>query len=339
MVRLRLPCSLAVWLPLLAPVAAQADEVELALDGPRGAARWWLREGPDGAVAVRRVQDGRERVGAGRWEGERVRLELAPRAGPGLAGALAAGSRETSAAERPWTCALARSDGRFRAALEAGPAAWEERGAALPLDPARYARGPADAARDGARPIDLVRENALVSARLRGLGPSERAGPLILLPGYARDDFSDGLHPRAEARARRAARALRALDGVAILVSGGNVHPAGTPWNEALQLKRALRALGVPEERIALEPFARHTTTNLRNAGRFMLAHGLERAVVVSGPGQSFYVSRWEITTFDARCRRELGHDVGRLFPLGLHRTRFRPSPRCVEAGPDPLDP
>lgn len=328
---------LLAWL-LLVSTAARAEELELALTGPRGRVGWWLEESADGAVAVRRVEGGAERVGAGRWEGDRVRLQLAPRAGL-VAGLQAAGPPDERASAGAWACTLARTDGRFTAALESDHGAWVERGAALPVDPARYAFGAPDAARDGAAAIELASHNAPVSARLRGLGPVGRRGPLIVVPGYARDDFQGRLHPRAEARARRAARALRALDGVAILVSGGNVHPAGTAWNEALELKRALLELGVPEERIALEPFARHTTTNLRNAGRFMLAHGLERAVVVSGPGQSFYVSRWEITTFDARCRRELGHDVGRLSPLGLHRTRFEPSPRCRERGPDPLDP
>ena len=40
-----------------------------------------------------------------------------------------------------------------------------------------------------------------------------------------------------------------------ILVSGGNVHPNLTPYNEALEMKMALmREFGVPENAILVDP-------------------------------------------------------------------------------------
>lgn len=58
-----------------------------------------------------------------------------------------------------------------------------------------------------------------------------------------------------------------------IIVSGGNVHPNRTPFNEAVEMKRLLvTQYRVPADRILMEPHARHTTTNLRNCARLLLA-------------------------------------------------------------------
>jgi hypothetical protein len=79
-----------------------------------------------------------------------------------------------------------------------------------------------------------------------------------------------------------------------VLVSGGSVHPAGTPLNEALMLREYLLDHGASEEQILVEPHARHTTTNLRNAGRMLRSLGLHSALVVTG---------FESETFLPTCR------------------------------------
>jgi hypothetical protein len=77
--------------------------------------------------------------------------------------------------------------------------------------------------------------------------------------------------------------------------------------------------MGVPSDRIIVDAAARHTTTNLRNAGRYMLDHKMDRGLVVTGGGpggpfdQAFYLSNPGISTFNMRCRSELGYEVGSL--------------------------
>jgi hypothetical protein len=61
-----------------------------------------------------------------------------------------------------------------------------------------------------------------------------------------------------------------------IIVSGGNVHPFQTLFNEAIEMKRYLMEVClIPESAIIVEPHARHTTTNFRNAARIMAKQGI----------------------------------------------------------------
>ena len=60
-----------------------------------------------------------------------------------------------------------------------------------------------------------------------------------------------------------------------IIVSGGRVHPYHTPYNEAFEMKKYLMDVWqIPESAIIIEPHARHTTTNFRNAARIMFRNG-----------------------------------------------------------------
>jgi len=127
-----------------------------------------------------------------------------------------------------------------------------------------------------------------------------------------------------------------------IIVSGGNVHPNRTPFNEAVEMKRLLvTEHGVPADRILIEPHARHTTTNLRNCARLLLAAGFpvdRPALVVSDQRTIQYIGGDELAR---RNLREMGIQPGRLTP-GPDRfsLRFTPMPTAfhVEAT-DPLDP
>jgi hypothetical protein len=129
-----------------------------------------------------------------------------------------------------------------------------------------------------------------------------------------------------------------------ILVSGGSVHPAGTPHNEALAMRDYLLDRKVPPECILVDPFARHSTTNLRNAGRLMRDLGMKNAVIVTGfessPfDQAFYFSYPILSTFAVRSRRELGFQVGKLRGLDSHRIEFTPAAEVAKVNLfDPLD-
>jgi hypothetical protein len=128
-----------------------------------------------------------------------------------------------------------------------------------------------------------------------------------------------------------------------IIVSGGNVHPNRTPFNEAVEMKRLLVSdYGVPADRILMEPHARHTTTNLRNSARLLLGAGFpadKPALVVSDHKTIQYIGAPELA---ARNVLEMGVQPGTLSP-GPYRfsLRFMPDPSAfhVDAAADPLDP
>jgi hypothetical protein len=76
-------------------------------------------------------------------------------------------------------------------------------------------------------------------------------------------------------------------------------------------MKQALlREFNVSADRIVIDAYARHTTTNVRNSGRFMLAYGIKNATIVSGVPQTLYLS-YPALSFTARCQRELGAQTG----------------------------
>jgi hypothetical protein len=185
------------------------------------------------------------------------------------------------------------------------------------------------------------RENAAFERLLESLSPVEPRG-LIVVPGETGKKAAP-LHEISDTAKKRCARAAadwKRGRAAFILTSGGAVHPESTPVVEALELKAELVRLGVPAERIAVDARARHSTTNLRNAGRFMIAHGFGEATVITGVGQSFYFAAGWISTFDLRCRKELGYEVGELRPVDPWRTAFRPSRACLTVdAADPFDP
>lgn len=175
--------------------------------------------------------------------------------------------------------------------------------------------------------------NAAVDATVRSGGRRRHyAVDVIIVPGYAHDGFSDALTPRGRERLKLAARDFFCGRAPFILVSGGNVHPHGTLYNEAFEMRRCLiDELRVPADRVIVEPLAEHTPTNLRNAGRYMLTHGLRTALVVSDRetfGQSIMLQAPNSLIFGVRTRMRwfFGHEIGRLRRVDNARTLFVPS-------------
>jgi hypothetical protein len=169
------------------------------------------------------------------------------------------------------------------------------------------------------------------------IGGGEAPWPFLIVPGYTpRWGWKRGLHRRAIERLERALDDLRAGLAPAVIVSGGTVH---SDENEAVLMREWLLARGVEASRVLVEPCARHTTTNLRNAGRIVLAHGAREALVVTSDSpdwrprrrwrfgeQGYYVGFPWLSSFHLRCLVELGYRVGELTWLEPHHVRFRPS-------------
>jgi hypothetical protein len=190
-------------------------------------------------------------------------------------------------------------------------------------------------------PLD-ARTNAAAMAKARTLDWSRWHYTAIIVPGIGPDDLATPLSPRGKLNVRMAAQ--RFADGVApfIILSGSSVHPRDTRFVEAVEMRRALiERYGVPADSIVVEPYARHTTTNLRNVTRRLVALGapLDRdSLIVTNADQSRMI---ESRDFADRNQRELGYQPGavgkRLSPFEL---TFRPSRSSMRVDPlDPLDP
>jgi hypothetical protein len=190
-------------------------------------------------------------------------------------------------------------------------------------------------------PMDLT-ENAAALARVKTVEWAKYKYSVIVVPGAGSDRPGVPLSPGGKLRNEIAARRFR--DGLApfVLVSGGFVHPDRTAYAEAIELKRDLMSrFGIPANAIIVDPHARHTTTNMRNAARLMYRFGMPfsaKALVTTDPDQSQYI---EGSVFEKRCLDELGYLpyklLGRTSPFDLE---FVPQIFSLHADPlDPLDP
>ena len=168
-----------------------------------------------------------------------------------------------------------------------------------------------------------------------------RYSALVVL-GIGPEDPMTRLSAAGEENVRVAAERYRENLAPLIVVTGGSVHPRRTHFVEAVEMRRALtERYGVPDAAVVIEPYARHTTTNLRNVARRLIEIGapLDRDVLIlTNADQSRSISA---PAFAARNQRELGYQPGavvsRISPTELS---YRLSERSLRVDPrDPLDP
>ncbi|MEI7933254.1 MAG: YdcF family protein, partial [Alphaproteobacteria bacterium] len=185
-------------------------------------------------------------------------------------------------------------------------------------------------------------ENRLAYARAANLDWTKFVYTAIVVPGEGTNDSEKGLSAIGALRVRMAVRRFQQGLAPFLVVSGGHVHPTKTPYAEAIEMKKELmRKYQVPASAILIDPYARHTTTNLRNATRLLYRAGapMSRPVLVTtSQGQSASI---EADAFRRRNEDELGYQpmtlVRRLNPNDLVMT---PNIVSLHADPrDPLDP
>jgi len=164
--------------------------------------------------------------------------------------------------------------------------------------------------------------------------------PFVVVPGIADDDQAPGfVHKKMLKRAALAATKFHKGHIGMLIVSGGNVHPVGTYQNESMDLKNLLvEKLQVPADRIFIEPFARHTTTNVRNAGRLLLSLGVSQATILTTYLQSFYISLNRISGFYEKYWNETNHELPSTRKTGARRTLIDFNCNVFTYGNDPLD-
>jgi hypothetical protein len=185
-------------------------------------------------------------------------------------------------------------------------------------------------------------ENAAAFRHAKSVEWSRFPYSVIVVPGSGNDRPGVRLSPNGMLRDEIAARRFRDGKAPFILVSGGHVHPSQTEYSEAIEMKRDLiERLRIPAEAIVVDPHARHTTTNMRNAARLLYRYGFpfeRKALVSTDLSQSQYI---ENPDFAKRCVSELGYIpyrlLGRTSPFDLE---FLPLIESLQIDPeDPLDP
>ncbi len=143
-------------------------------------------------------------------------------------------------------------------------------------------------------------------------------------------------------RADQAAQLFLERKAPLIILSGGHVHPMQTPFNEAIEMKKyVMEKFKVPEQSILIEPHARHTTTNFRNAARLVFRYGIPTDLKALVTSSEDHIAITTKDSFRIRCSTELGYFpmefITRISPIAAE---FKPSVASLffDAN-DPLDP
>jgi len=163
---------------------------------------------------------------------------------------------------------------------------------------------------------------------------------LLLVPGEGPEDNGTQISNGSISRCKLAAEAYNKGVSPFIMVSGGRVHPYKTPYFEAVEMKKYLvDSLHIPANAVILEPHARHTTTNMRNASRLLIQYHFplkQPALVITDASQSIYISN-----MDSRCKQELGNVPYQLGErISLTAQEFYALPSALQINPwEPLDP
>lgn len=165
----------------------------------------------------------------------------------------------------------------------------------------------------------------------------------ILVLGAGPEDPRECISPEGKLRAAYAAMLYRQHKAPFIILSGGRVHPYHTPYNEAFEMKKYLMEVWqIPESALIMEPHARHTTTNFRNAARIMFRAGfpMNRYAIATSSASHIDDVATE-SSLPRRCQKELGYVPYRAGKrLSPRVVEFMPSAESLIINPrEPIDP
>lgn len=156
-------------------------------------------------------------------------------------------------------------------------------------------------------------ETAMLSAtqdRARKVKWDEYKYSAIMIPGQGPEVPELKIAPLALIKMRRAVQEYRKPKTAPfIIVSGGTAHPPHTQINEAHEMREWLVAeYGLDPNEIVTEPYARHTTTNLRNTWRVLRQVGAppEKPILVVADLNQLKYMRSD--RFEKAAMRELGY-------------------------------
>lgn len=164
----------------------------------------------------------------------------------------------------------------------------------------------------------------------------------ILVFGEGPEDPGVEISVHNKQRCEAAARLFQTGKAPFLIVSGGYVHPIQTHYCEAQEMKRFMvDSLKVPASAIIMEPHARHTTTNIRNANRIIYRNHMPDTMAVLGVSSESHIAYIASPRFDKVCDRDLGYmPYDRLKRLAPDQVEYFPTIRSLQVNSlEPLDP
>lgn len=163
---------------------------------------------------------------------------------------------------------------------------------------------------------------------------------VLLVPGSGPQEAGVRMTEKGMDRCRMAAKRFNKGLAPFIVVSGGHVYPFRTPICEAVEMRKyMIEELNIPQEAIIIEPHARHTTTNIRNATRLMYRFDMpdtKAGLVITDTAQIKMIEN-----LAPRCIRELGYvPYKQVNALNENEIEFIPSIQSLQINlEDVLDP
>jgi hypothetical protein len=185
-------------------------------------------------------------------------------------------------------------------------------------------------------------ENKLAIHNLKKINWSDYPYTFILVLGSGGRDLTTKISPIGAQRTDVAAQLFLQHKAPLIMVSGGHVHPMQTPYCEAIEMKKYLmEKYKIPETNILIDPHARHTTTNFRDAARLAFRYRLptDRTAVVTSSED--HITSCVGDEFRTRNLNELGYfPMEYIKQISATEAEFKPSVASLffDAN-DPLDP
>lgn len=188
-------------------------------------------------------------------------------------------------------------------------------------------------------------ENKAALSTLKNINWDNFPYTSLIVPGDSPNSPGDAnyLSESAKNRVGYAVQAFNEKLAPVIIISGANVYPKGTPYFEAVEMKKyMIQKYSIPENVILIDPCARHTTTNLRNAVRVIIRNNVpikNKALIIATVSHNDEIAGID---FYNRCFKELGYMPGtigaRMSPYRLEITPDNKSSLQLNAV-DPLDP
>jgi len=183
-------------------------------------------------------------------------------------------------------------------------------------------------------------ENKAAVARVKDIDWNAYPFTAILTPGQGPTDPQTPLSDIGAGRCDESFARWKAGAAPFIVTSGGNVHPDGTRFTEAIEMKKYLMGkYKVPQNAIIVDPHARHTTTNLRDVTRLLIRYGIpvDRPFMTT----TDFVQSGYILFLGDRCMKELGYKPWRaLKKMTKTDNCLLPTYKSLYYSPDdPLDP
>jgi hypothetical protein len=184
-------------------------------------------------------------------------------------------------------------------------------------------------------------ENKTCLQDMKNISWNDYPYSFILVLGSGPGD-SSRLSKIGAKRADQAAQLFLEHKAPLIILSGGHVHPMQTPYCEAIEMKKyVMEKFKIPEQSILIEPHARHTTTNFRNAARLAFRYRIPAELKALVTSSEDHIAVTTKEGFRIRCSTELGYFpmefITRISPVAAE---FKPAAASLffDAN-DPLDP